>query len=79
MIYEVCCSSNNRGLYVTVYSSNPLLLATILSSVVNWSMWPPTYWTFWDAFRILVTCKLIFCYFMFIREGRASRMTYVLR
>jgi hypothetical protein len=26
MLYEVCCSSNNRGLYATVHSLSPLLL-----------------------------------------------------
>lgn len=26
MIYEVCCSPNNRGLYVTLHCSSPLLL-----------------------------------------------------
>jgi hypothetical protein len=27
MLYEVCCSSNNRGLYVTVHSSSPFHLS----------------------------------------------------
>jgi hypothetical protein len=31
MMYEVCCSSNNIGVYVTVHSSSPLLLSAILS------------------------------------------------
>jgi hypothetical protein len=37
------------GLYVTVHSTSPLLLSAILSSVGNWSVWPLTDWTFWDA------------------------------
>jgi hypothetical protein len=31
--------------------------SAILSRVGNWSMWPPTDWMLWGAFRILVTCK----------------------
>jgi hypothetical protein len=63
MLYEVCCSSSNRGLYVTVHSSSVLLLAAILSSVSKWPMSPSTDWPFWDASRILVTYKEIFCPF----------------
>jgi hypothetical protein len=67
LLHEVCYSSNKSGLYVIVHGSSPLLLLAILSSVGNWSSWPPTDWTFWEAFRILVTCKEIFCTLMFVR------------
>jgi hypothetical protein len=59
MLYEVCCSSSNTGLYVTFRSSSPLLLSAILSSVGKWSMWPTTDWKFCYACSILVTFKEI--------------------
>jgi hypothetical protein len=34
MLYDVCCSSSNSGLYVKVHSLIPLLPSAILSSVV---------------------------------------------
>jgi hypothetical protein len=64
---DVICSSNNRELYVTVNSSSPLLLSAILSRIGDRSTWPPTDWTFWEAFRIPVTCKEIFRFLMFVR------------
>jgi hypothetical protein len=57
------CSSRNRGLWVTVHSSCPLLIYTILPSVGNWPVCLPTEWTFWEAFRNLVPSKAIFCSF----------------
>jgi predicted sugar kinase len=33
MLYEVWCSSSNRGPHVAVHSLSPLLLSTILASV----------------------------------------------
>jgi hypothetical protein len=49
--------------YVTVHSWSQILLSTILSSVGSWSIWLPTGWKFWEAFRILVTCKRDFLLF----------------
>jgi hypothetical protein len=60
---EGCCPSRNRTV-----GSCLLLISTIFSSAGNWSLWPPTEWTFWEAFRNLVTCKEIFC-FIICREG----------
>jgi hypothetical protein len=68
MLFEVCCSSSSRGLYVTVRSSSPLPLSVILSSACNWSMWPLMDWMFRDAFIMLVTCKEI-CSFYIYSEG----------
>jgi hypothetical protein len=56
----------------TVHSSSPLLVSAILSSVGNWSTWPPSDRTFCDAFRILFTSKEIFCSFSTCSGG--SRM-----
>jgi hypothetical protein len=50
MLHEASCSSSNRGFYVTVHSTSPLLLSAILSSVGNWSISPSIDWKFWDAF-----------------------------
>jgi hypothetical protein len=48
MLHGICCSSSNRGFYVTVHSSSRILLSTILSSINSWSMWSPRGWTFWE-------------------------------
>jgi hypothetical protein len=75
MLYEVCCSSSKRGLYITVHSLSHLVSA-ILVSVGNWSMWSPTDWTFWKAFGILATCKHIFCSFNVCSGWEWRRIAY---
>jgi hypothetical protein len=77
MLYEVCSSSSNRGLHVTVHSSSPLLLFRHIVQCGNWSMWPRRTGRFGMLSEFWLPMKGSSVLLMFVRGG--ARIMYILR